>query len=80
MVTAPEVIVPLTTLPRGSRATVCRRDMTCADCELLNAMGLRDACELRVCRGGSTCIVQVERTRIGLSKSMASRVMVRPIS
>ena len=70
------VPVPLTTLGSGATATVEHRDLCCEDCELLNAMGLQDQCKVRVCRAGSPCIVQVEHTRLGLSKAIASRVHV----
>ena len=69
--------VPLTTLASGQRATVEHRELACEDCELLTAMGLQDRCELRVCRGGSPCIVQVNQTRLGLSAPIAKKVLVR---
>lgn len=70
-------VVPLTTLRPGDVARVQERDMTCDDCELLNAMGLTDRCELKVCRLGEPCIVQVSTTRLGLSRSLASRILVQ---
>ena len=42
-------------------------------------MGLTDQCEIRVCQGGEPCIVQVHATRLGLSASVASRLLVTPI-
>ena len=37
----------------------------------LRALGLTDACELRLCKAGEPCIVQVRSTRIGLSGEVA---------
>lgn len=71
-------LVPLSSLPRGARATICRRELETEDRELLAAMGLRDCCEVRICRAGSPCIVQIDRTRLGLSAAIASRVLVHP--
>jgi len=42
----------------------------------LNAMGLTDRCELRVCQIGEPCIVQVKSTRLGISRSLAGKIMV----
>ena len=59
-------------------ATVELREMCRDDCELLSAMGLTDRCRLRICRIGEPCIIQVAATRLGLSSTMASKIMVRP--
>ena len=74
--------IPLTQLRRGQRATV-----ECAALEglpdehrcLLSAMGLGDSCELRVCRPGAPCIVQVDGTRLGLAHDVAERILVTPL-
>ncbi|MCH7572758.1 MAG: ferrous iron transport protein A [Planctomycetes bacterium] len=71
-------LVPLTTLSDGMCATVELREMCRDDCELLSAMGLTDRCRLRICRIGEPCIIQVAATRLGLSSTMASKIMVRP--
>ncbi len=74
--------IPLTQLLPGRRAVV-----ECASLDalpqgercLLSAMGLSECCEVRMCKGGHACIVQVESTRLGLSQDVASRIMVTPI-
>lgn len=74
--------IPLTQLKQGQRATIA-----CAAMEglpddhrcLLSAMGLGDSCELRVCRPGAPCIVQVDGTRLGLARDVAERIMVTPL-
>lgn len=78
----PPIRIPLTQLPPGRRATV---DCSALDALpegdrcLLTAMGLGERCELRMCRGGHACIVQVDTTRLGLSQEVAARIMVTPI-
>ena len=42
----------------------------------LRALGLVDASEMRVCKSGDPCIVQVRTTRIGLSRTIAAQVLV----
>ena len=76
------VRIPLTQLRRGQRATVeCAAldglpdDHRC----LLSAMGLGDSCELRVCRPGAPCIVQVDGTRLGIAQDVAERILVTPL-
>jgi len=72
----PRRVVPLTQLRDGSRARVHQTNLCCEDCALLNAMGLTDQCELRVCQAGRACIVQVHNTRIGLSADVARNIFV----
>jgi Fe2+ transport system protein FeoA len=45
---------------------------------LLRALGLSDAEGLRLCKAGEPCILQVGSTRIGVSRSVASRIFVIP--
>lgn len=71
--------VPLTQLREGERGWLQSANLCCEDCELLNAMGMTDRCEIRVCQGGvsgAPCIVQVNATRLGLSASLARNIMV----
>jgi Fe2+ transport system protein FeoA len=73
------VPVPLSQLKAGEWAMVSVKDLRCDECELLEAMGLTDRCRLRVCKIGEPCIVQVERTRLGLSSELARKILVRPV-
>jgi len=70
------VPVPLTQLRAGERARLVAEGLQCDACELLNAMGLTDQCEIKVCKVGEPCIVQVRSTRLGLSSSIARQIMV----
>lgn len=69
-------LVPLSSLRDGERGRVHSRDMRCEDCALLNAMGLTDQCEIRVCQAGEPCIVQVRTTRLGIARSLAGKIMI----
>jgi len=76
------VRIPLTQLARGQRAVVDCSELTGlpeGERCLLHAMGLHDQCQVRVCSAGSTCIVQIESTRLGISSEVARRILVTPI-
>lgn len=79
LIAANERVFPLTQLREGSRARVVSTAKCCEDCDLLNAMGLTEHCELRVCQRGSTCIVQVNQTRLGLSSEVAGKILVSDV-
>jgi Fe2+ transport system protein FeoA len=67
--------VPLTELRPGALATL-HGVLDPESRPVLRALGLIDACRLRVCKLGDPCIVQVRSTRIGLSRAVAQRVLV----
>ena len=76
------VRVPLTQLRQGQRAIVdCSEltDLPEGDRCLLHAMGMHHECEVRVCRQGTPCIVQIDATRLGISGDVARRILVTPI-
>jgi Fe2+ transport system protein FeoA len=67
----------LTTVAVGAVATL--QDVQAAESRpLLRALGLTDACRLRICKIGDPCIVQVRATRIGLSRTVAQCLYVVP--
>lgn len=73
--------IPLTQLKRGQRAVVDCSTLTHLpeqDRCLLRAMGMYDRCTVKVCRPGTPCIVEVDSTRLGLSGSVARRILVEP--
>ncbi len=73
--------IPLTQLKRGQRAVVDCSTLTHLPEDercLLRAMGMYDRCTVRVCRPGTPCIVEVDSTRLGLSGSVARRILVEP--
>ena len=74
--------IPLSQLARGQRETVecCALDSLPNEHRcLLAAMGMGEQCEVRVCRPGTPCIVQIDQTRLGLPRDIADRIMVTPI-
>lgn len=78
-----DVHVPLTRLARGQRAVIQTLALDAADAPLVEAMGIRRDCRLRVCKMGTSCIVALETEcgggcRIGLTREIADRVMVLP--
>jgi Fe2+ transport system protein FeoA len=66
----------LSQLRQGERGRVDMSAVPCEECELLNAMGMTDRCEVRICRTGEPCIVQVHRTRLGISAALANRIYI----
>lgn len=72
--------LPLTQLKRGDRAIVDLADLSVEDSRLLSAMGLGHQCEVRVCRAGTPCIVQIEATRLGISADVAAKIIATPCS
>ena len=70
-------LVPLSAMGDGARGRLHTAGLCCEDCELLNALGLTDQCELRVCRAGEPCIVQVHATRVGIAATLARKIMVQ---
>ena len=68
----------LSDLEDGTRARLYSTDLRCEDCDLLNALGMTEQCEMRICQVGNPCIVQVDSTRIGLSPDVAKRIYVVP--
>lgn len=73
-------VIPLRNMRRGARGQLHAMDLCCEDCQLLQAMGMTDRCEIRMCRRGSSCIVQVGGTRLGVAARLADGILVRPIS
>lgn len=70
--------IRLSDLPPGHRARLHATTIAREDCALLAALGLTDRCVLRMCKVGEPCIVQVQATRIGLSRSVAEGIFVVP--
>lgn len=76
--TKASVRVPLTQLRQGERAIVDTRDLPEAESRLLAAMGLGERCEIRVCRAGTPCIVQIQAVRVGIGREVAERIITTP--
>lgn len=74
------VPIALSQLRPGDRARLHASGIRCGQCDLLNAMGLTEQCELRVCKVGEPCIVQVNETRLGISARLAREIFVTPVA
>ncbi len=72
------VRLPLSVLKPGDRAVVQLGGLSGEESALLEAMGLRDQSEIRICRSGSPCIIEVAHTRLGLAASVACRIFTTP--
>ena len=68
---------PLSELGEREEAVVHLTDLDFDERQSLAAMGLHDDVSFRLCQQGQPCIIQVEATRLGLSKEVTSRIMVR---
>jgi Fe2+ transport system protein FeoA len=66
----------LTDLRAGARARLLGTSLDPDTRDLLRSLGLTDAASLHVCKHGEPCIIQVRGTRIGLSRAVASGILV----
>jgi Fe2+ transport system protein FeoA len=64
----------------GATARFHTADLDPEFARFLRAVGLTRTSELRLCRNGDPCIVQVRATRIGMSRAVAGQVYVVPTS
>ena len=71
--------VPLSDLRTGETARVHRAAVDATVAGFLRALGLTHASELRLCKAGEPCIIQVRSTRIGLSRAVAGQIFVVPV-
>jgi Fe2+ transport system protein FeoA len=78
--TTPEApaAIRLSTLAPGRTARLHAAELSPQDCALLRALGMTDRCRLRICKVGEPCIVEVQSTRIGLSRAVADGILVVP--
>ncbi len=69
--------VPLSQLGEREKAVVHVTDLDDGEREALAAMGLHEEATFELCQQGQPCIIQVEATRLGLSREVTERIMVR---
>lgn len=70
--------VRLTDLSAGDRGRLHATDLESTDREMLRALGLGEHSHFRVCKAGDPWILQVRSTRVGLSDTVARRILVIP--
>jgi Fe2+ transport system protein FeoA len=68
----------LTLLPAGHTARLHETQLDPESVGLLRALGLCETECFRLCKAGEPCILQVGATRIGVSKTVASKIYVIP--
>jgi Fe2+ transport system protein FeoA len=69
---------PLLAQPEGSRVQLVERQLDEQESQLLAALGLRVGADLHLRSAGDPCIIEVRSTRIGLARTIAARLRVRP--
>ena len=72
-----EILIPLSELKMSEEAVVHVANLEYEERISLAAMGLREDATFRLCQQGTPCIVQVEATRLGLSREVTERILVR---
>ncbi len=66
----------LALLPTGATARLSGTRLDADTRELLRGLGLTDASTVQVCKPGDPFIIQVRRTRLGLSRAVAEAILV----
>ena len=72
--------IALTTLTTGQTGRLHEARLDAQSIGLLRALGLSETEPFRVCKAGEPCILQVDGTRIGVSRVVASNLYVIPDS
>lgn len=70
--------IALSALPVGRTARLHETELDAQSVGLLRALGLCEAECFRLCKAGEPCILQVGSTRIGVSRTVASKIFVIP--
>ena len=70
-------LIPLCDLEERAEAVIQVTDLDDDEREMLAAMGLHEEATFRLCQQGQPCIIQIEATRLGLSREVTSRILVR---
>ena len=70
-------LIPLSELRTSEEAVVHVANLEYEERISLAAMGLRENTTFRLCQQGTPCIIQVEATRLGLSREVTERILVR---
>jgi Fe2+ transport system protein FeoA len=71
---------PLPKIPAGMRVKIVPESVPLTHLPLFEAMGLCHDCPVHVCQSKGTCILDVNGSRIGLSKQIASTIQAVPVS
>lgn len=69
--------IPLSQLGEREKAFLHSTELEADEREALVAMGLHEEASFELSKHGQPCIIQIEGTRLGLSREITSRIMVR---
>ena len=69
--------IPLSQLREREHAVMHVTDLDQDERDALVALGMHDDATFELCQQGQPCIIQIEATRLGLSRELTSRIMVR---
>ena len=70
--------IALSSLPVGKTARLHETQLDAQSSGLLRALGLCETECFELCKAGEPCILQVGATRIGVSRTVASKIYVIP--
>ena len=70
----------LSSVRPGSSVRVLRLDAHPDVCHRLREMGLCENSVVRCIQGGSSCVCQIQHSRVGLSGQIASQIVVEPVA
>ena len=79
LVVLPDNARPLQQIAPGEMVQIIAETVPIAHLPLLEAMGLCNDCELRVCQSRGTCILDVNGSRVGLSDQVAASIQAIPV-
>ena len=69
----------LMSMERGQRVRLVTDSLPSTHRPLLEAMGLCNDCDLHICQSSGTCIIEIDGSRLGISRQVARSIMAIPV-
>lgn len=69
----------LMSMERGQRVRLVTDSLPSTHRPLLEAMGLCNDCDLHICQASGTCIIEIDGSRLGISRQVARSIMAIPV-
>ncbi|RTZ91681.1 MAG: hypothetical protein DSY81_07715 [Bacillota bacterium] len=69
----------LMAMERGQRVRLVTESLPSTHRPLLEAMGLCNDCDLHICLSSGTCIIDIDGSRLGISRQVARSIMAIPV-
>ena len=69
----------LMAMERGQRVRLVTESLPSTHRPLLEAMGLCNDCDLHICLSSGTCIIDIDCSRLGISRQVARSIMAIPV-